>query len=47
MSDLTIAYEMVYEMPIDLYGDWKDLYFAKELSKNIVQALKDHRKKGE
>lgn len=43
---MTIAYEFIYEMPIDLYKDWKDLALAKELSENIVKALKEAKMKG-
>lgn len=31
---------MVYELPIDLYKDWKDLIYTKELVENIVKELK-------
>ena len=31
---------MVYELPIDLYKDWKDLTYTKELFENIVKELK-------
>lgn len=37
---------MVYELPFDLYKDWKDLMFTKELSENIVKELKEHMKEG-
>lgn len=33
--------DMVYELPIDLYKDWKELMFAIELSKYIVKELKE------
>ena len=32
---------MTYILPPDLYEDWKNLYFAKELLENIVKELKD------
>lgn len=32
---------MTYELPIDLYKDWKDLAYAKELFENIVKELKE------
>ena len=32
---------MVYVLPIDLYEDWKDLYYTKELFENIVKELKE------
>ena len=32
---------MVYELPIDLYKDWKDLAYTKELFENIVKELKE------
>lgn len=31
---------MTYILPPDLYEDWKELYFAKELLQNIVKELK-------
>lgn len=31
---------MIYEMPIDLYKDWKDLTYSKLLFQNIVEELK-------
>lgn len=31
---------MTYELPIDLYKDWKDLAYTKELFENIVSELK-------
>ena len=38
-------YEMTYVLPFDLYGDCKELMFATEVSKNIVEALKEQTKK--
>ena len=38
---------MVYELPIDLYKDWKDLIYTKELFENIVKELKEHMEVGE
>lgn len=32
---------MVYVLPIDLYKDWKDLAYTKELFENIVKELKE------
>jgi hypothetical protein len=32
---------MRYNMPFDLYEDWKQLYFEKELLENIVKELKE------
>ena len=37
---------MVYKLPIDLYEDWKELMFAKELLENIVKELKEANMKG-
>ena len=38
---------MVYELPFDLYKDWKDLTYTKELFENIVKELKEQRMNGE
>lgn len=38
---------MTYVLPFDLYDDWKELMFATEVSKNIVEELKEHIKCGE
>ena len=35
---------MVYELPMDLYKDWKDLMYTKELFEGIVKELKEHTK---
>lgn len=35
---------MVYELPIDLYKDWKDLMYTKELFESVVKELKEHTK---
>ena len=32
---------MVYELQMDLYKDWKDLIYTKELFENIVKELKE------
>ena len=32
---------MIYELPIDLYKEWKDLAYTKELFENIVKELKE------
>ena len=37
---------MKYVLPFDLYEDWKELMFATEVSKNIVEELKEQ-KEGE
>lgn len=38
---------MIYiELP-DLYADWKDLAYTKELFENIVKELKETKEKGE
>lgn len=37
---------MEYVLPFDLYEDWKDLMFATEVSKNIVEKLKEQQKEG-
>lgn len=37
---------MKYVLPFDLYEDWKDLMFATEASKNIVEKLKEQTKEG-
>lgn len=37
---------MTYNLPFDLYEDWKELMFAKELSENIVKELKEQKKGG-
>ena len=37
---------MIYVLPFDLYEDWKQLMFAKEVSKNIVKELKEQTKGG-
>lgn len=31
---------MVYEVPLDLYKDWKELMYKKVLYLNIVEELK-------
>lgn len=31
---------MKYVLPFDLYEDWKELMFAKEVAENIVEELK-------
>ena len=31
---------MIYELPIDLYEDWKNITYTKELFTNIVEELK-------
>lgn len=36
---------MVYILPPDLYEDWKDLYFTKELLENIVKELKEQKRR--
>ena len=36
---------MVYKLPIDLYQDWKDLMYTKELFENIVEELKEQANK--
>ena len=38
---------MTYVLPCDLYEDWKELMFAKEVSKSIVEELKEQMKGGE
>lgn len=38
---------MIYVLPFDLYEDWKELMFATEVSKNIVEELKEQIKGGE
>ena len=38
---------MVYVLPIDLYKDWKDLTYTKELFENFVKELKEQMKGGE
>lgn len=38
---------MKYVLPFDLYADWKELMFATEVSKNIVEELKEQMKEGE
>lgn len=35
---------MDYVIPFDLYKDWKDLMYTKELFENIVKELKDYTK---
>lgn len=32
--------EMVYVLPFELYGDWKDLMCAKEVCREMVRCLK-------
>jgi hypothetical protein len=32
---------MRYNMPFDLYEDWKQLYFEKDLLENTVKELKE------
>lgn len=34
---------MTYELPLDLYQDWKDLTYTKELFENIVKELKEQK----
>lgn len=36
---------MVYVLPVDLYKDWKDLIYTKELFDNIVKELKTTERK--
>ena len=38
---------MIYELPIDLYEDWKDITYTKELFENIVNELKEQMKGGD
>ena len=38
---------MVYEVPLDLYADWKELMYKKILYLNIVEELKKRMLKGE
>lgn len=38
---------MIYVLPFDLYEDWKELMFAKEVNENIVKELKEQMKGGE
>lgn len=38
---------MNYKVPIDLYKDWKDITYTKEVFENIVKELKGARKGGE
>lgn len=38
---------MRYVLPLDLYEDWKELMFAKEVCENIVKELKEQMKGGE
>jgi hypothetical protein len=38
---------MVYEVPLDLYKDWKELMYKKVLYLNIVEELKKRMNKGE
>lgn len=35
---------MIYVLPFDIYEDWKELMFAKEVSENIVKELKEQMK---
>lgn len=35
---------MIYVLPFDLYNDWKELMFATEVSKYIVEELKEQMK---
>lgn len=35
---------MIYVLPFELYEDWKELMFAKEVSENIVKELKEQMK---
>lgn len=35
---------MIYVLPFDLYNDWKELMFAKEVAENIVKELKKQMK---
>ena len=41
---MKVVYEMTYEMPADLYEDWKSLLYTKELFEKFVKALKAERK---
>ena len=34
---------MIYELPFDLYEDWKALTYTKELFENIVKELKEQK----
>lgn len=38
---------MTYEVPLDLYEDWKELMYKKVLYLNIVEELKKRMNKGE
>lgn len=38
---------MKYNLPWELYSDWVELTFTKELLKNIVEELKEQMVKGE
>ena len=38
---------MIYILPFDLYEDWKELMFAKEVAENIVEELKGHERRSE
>ena len=38
---------MAYEVPLDLYEDWKELMYKKVLYLNIVEELKKRMNKGE
>ena len=38
---------MIYKLPIDLYQDWNDITYTKELFENIVKELKNQKKGGE
>ena len=38
---------MEYVLPINLYKDWEDLYYAKALFETIVKELKGQMKGGE
>ena len=35
---------MIYELPIDLYQDWKDIIYTKEVFESIVKELKEQMK---
>lgn len=37
---------MTFVLPFDLYEDWKELIFAKEVTENIVKELKEQMKGG-
>lgn len=37
---------MIYVLPFDLYKDWKELMYAKEVAEYIVKELKEQMKEG-